>query len=103
MQTAAESLGLVSQLDKMVETKIKCLACQATTYSPTRDSLIKNQPNSHVEERNAKQEIYKFLRHYRATLHTTTGKDAAELLFNLNYTVRLPELQVPVHDPETRQ
>ena len=62
--------------------------------------LSKVWHTAHIEGKNAKQEIYKFVRHYRATLHTTTGKAPAELLFNHNYTVLLPELQVPLHDPE---
>ena len=35
--------------------------------------------------------------------HTATDGAPAELLFNRNYTVRFPELQVPVHDPELHQ
>ena len=65
--------------------------------------LSKVWHTAHIEGKNAKQEIYKFLRHYGATPHTTTGRAPAELLFNRNYTVRLPELQVPVHDPELHQ
>ena len=47
--------------------------------------------------------MYKFLRHYRATPHTATGKTSAEPLFNCNYTVLLAELQVPVHNPKVCQ
>ncbi len=47
---------------------------------------------AHIEGKNAKQETYKFLQHYRATPHTTTGKAPAKLLFNRKSTVRLPEL-----------
>ena len=65
--------------------------------------LSKVWHTAHIEGKNAKQETYKFLRHYRATPHTTTGKAPAELLFNRKFTVRLPELQVPVHDPQLRQ
>ena len=35
--------------------------------------------------KNPKQEKYKFLRHYRATPHTTTGRAPAELLYNRPY------------------
>ena len=35
-----------------------------------------------------KQEIYQFLRHYRATPHTTTTKSPAELLYSYNRKLR---------------
>lgn len=41
--------------------------------------------------------------HYKATQLTTTGKAPAELLVNCKYTVHLPELQVPVHNPKICQ
>ena len=56
-----------------------------------------------IEGKNYKQEIYKFLRHYRATPHTSTGKAPAEVLFNRKFHVRLPEFQKPAHDPQLRQ
>jgi len=59
--------------------------------------------NAHIEGKNAKQEIYEFLRHYWATPHTTTSKAPAEPLFNSKFTVPLPELQVPIHDTQLRQ
>ena len=52
--------------------------------------LSKVSHTAHIKEKNAKQEIYKFLRHYKATLHTTSDKTPAELLFNRNYTHGAP-------------
>ena len=49
-----------------------------------------------VENKCPRQELYKFLRHYRATPHTTTDKAPAEILFNRPYKGR-----VPVYRPET--
>ena len=37
-----------------------------------------------------KQEMYRFLRHYRATPHSTTGKSPAELLFGRKIKTDLP-------------
>ena len=36
---------------------------------------------TNAEHKNWKQELYKFLRNYRATPHTTTGKSPAERMF----------------------
>ena len=48
---------------------------------------------STIERKCWKQELYKFLRNYRATPHVTTGKCPADLLFQTRpYRVRLPEL-----------
>ena len=48
---------------------------------------------SAIERKCWKQELFKFLRNYRATPHVTTGKCPADLLFqSRTYRVRLPEL-----------
>ena len=49
-----------------------------------------------------KQELYKFLRNYRATPHTSTDKPPAELLFNRPFRTVLPELTQPVNDVTVR-
>ena len=36
---------------------------------------------ANAEHKNWKQELYKFLRNYRATPHTTTGRSPAERMF----------------------
>nr|XP_034319592.1 uncharacterized protein K02A2.6-like [Crassostrea gigas] len=46
---------------------------------------------SHAESRNWKQDIFQFLRNYRATPHSTTKVPPAEALFGRNIKVRLPE------------
>lgn len=44
---------------------------------------------AHIEEKNHKQEPFQFLRHYRATPHSSTGKAPAEVLFNRKFQVRI--------------
>lgn len=46
---------------------------------------------SRAESRNWKPDIFKFLRNYRATPHSTTKVPLAEALFGRNIKVRLPE------------
>lgn len=46
--------------------------------------------------------ITEFIRNYRATPHTTTGKAPAELLFKRSIRVRLPECTVPEMDDQLR-
>jgi hypothetical protein len=47
---------------------------------------------AHLENKNWKQELFLFLRNYRATPHSTTGISPAELLFGRKLTVKLPEV-----------
>ena len=56
-----------------------------------------------VEKKNPRQELYKYLRNYRTTPHSSTGKSPAELLFNRPLKTRLPQMLKPVIDPELRQ
>lgn len=58
---------------------------------------------AHIEGKNHKQELYKFLRHYRATPHSSTSRAPAEVLFNRKFQVRLPQKQEPAHDTLIRQ
>ena len=60
---------------------------------------------STIERKCWKQELYKFLRNYRATPHVTTGKYPADLLFQTRpYRVRLPELSsFQTDDSEIRE
>ena len=49
-----------------------------------------------IERKSWKQELYKFLRNYRATPHLTTGKCPADLLFQKRpYRIRISEQLVP--------
>ncbi|CAB4008646.1 hypothetical protein BSL78_21779 [Paramuricea clavata] len=47
---------------------------------------------AHLENKNWKQELFLFLRNYRATPHSTTGISPAELLFGRKLAVKLPEV-----------
>ena len=55
-----------------------------------------------IEKKNPRQELYKFLRNYRATPHASTGRSPAELLYNRKMKTRLPQFSKPAHDPELR-
>ena len=59
--------------------------------------LKKSWHTSLVENKGPKQELYKMLRQYRATPHSSTGRAPAEALFNRPYKVRLPNLDGPTH------
>ena len=65
-------------------------------------SLGKAIKTATVEQKSWRQEMYKFLRNYRATPHVTTGRAPAELLFGSNIHVRLPEIIVPTDDDDLR-
>jgi len=58
-------------------------------------TIKKTWRTARVEGKNPKQEIYKLLRQYRATPHTSTGRPPAELLFNRAYRARLPTVGRP--------
>lgn len=65
-------------------------------------SLKKLWHTAIVEKKNPKQELYKFLRNYRATPHATTGRAPAELLYNRRIKTRLPQFFKPTNDTELR-
>ena len=54
------------------------------------------------EKKSPQQEMYKFLRQYRATPHCTTGKAPAEILFNRTFKTRIPTLTKPTYDKDLR-
>ena len=56
-----------------------------------------------IEKKSPRQELYQFLRQYRATPHTTTGKAPAELLFGRPYQTRLPRKTAATEDQELRE
>ena len=67
-------------------------------------SIKKVCHTSRIEGKCFKQEIFKFLRQYRSTNHSSTGKAPAELLFGRKIRTKLPELVVPTpHNTETRE
>ena len=55
-------------------------------------TLNKTLRAAHLENKNWQQELFHFLRNYRATPHSTTGVSPAELLFGRKLVVKLPEL-----------
>ena len=57
---------------------------------------------AHIEQLNWKQQLYHFLRNYRATPHATTDKAPAELLFGRKMRTKLPEVATTVTDPDLR-
>ena len=54
-------------------------------------TLEKNIRIAHIEGKNWKQELYKFLRQYRATPHSTTRVSRYEALNSRKLKTRLPE------------
>ena len=57
-----------------------------------------------VEGKNWKQEMYTFLRNYRATPRSTTGEALADLLFQKRcFSTRLPEMSITPDDVKVRE
>ena len=56
-----------------------------------------------VEKKNWKQELFKFLRNYRTTPHSTTGETPASLLFSSRkFRTRIPEMPLKLDDISIR-
>ena len=54
--------------------------------------------------KNWKQEMQRFLRNYRSTPHTTTGKSPAHVLFrHRNFRTRILELTIALPDEDFRE
>ena len=68
-------------------------------------SLKKCITTSHAEHRNWKQELFKFLRQYRATPHSTTNVSPCEALNRRTMKTTLPEIKPtkPVQSQDERQ
>ena len=45
-----------------------------------------------LEGKDPRAELYKYLLHYRATLHTNTEKSPAEMLFGRRLQTKLPDI-----------
>ena len=54
--------------------------------------MMKTIKAAHVEGNNWKQELFKFLRQYRATPHTSTGYPPFQLLFGREPPTKLPQI-----------
>ncbi|XP_033731261.1 uncharacterized protein K02A2.6-like [Pecten maximus] len=61
-------------------------------------TLGKSIRAAHAENRVLKQELFRFLRNYRATPHTTTGVSPSELLFGRNIRVKILSIEVKTSD-----
>ncbi|CAB4017573.1 PREDICTED: uncharacterized protein K02A2.6-like [Paramuricea clavata] len=57
---------------------------------------------AHTEQLNWKQQLYRFLRNYRAIPHASTDKTHAELLFGRKMRIKLPEVSPTVIDSDLR-
>ncbi|KAK3095200.1 hypothetical protein FSP39_011413 [Pinctada imbricata] len=55
--------------------------------------LIKAVKSAHIEGRSWKQEMFRFLRQYRATTHTSTAFTPHRLLFGREPSTKLPKVQ----------
>ncbi|XP_061759305.1 uncharacterized protein K02A2.6-like [Nerophis ophidion] len=65
--------------------------------------LIKAVHTAMVEGKPWKQELYKFLRNYRATPPHTTNRSPAELFFGRPMSIKLPSISHPTDDNDLRQ
>ena len=70
-------------------------------FNTMRGKIIKS---SKALGKNWKQEMQRFLRNYRSTPHTTTGKSPAHVLFShRNFRTRIPELTIALPDEDFRE
>lgn len=58
---------------------------------------------AHSEQKPWEDELTTFLRNYRATPHSTTGKPPATVMFNRSLRITLPEVPDPTKDPANIQ
>ena len=67
--------------------------------------LTKVLMTAKVEKRSWKQELFSFLRNYRCTPHSTTGRAPAAILFSTGcFRTKIPELStIPVDDENIRE
>ena len=57
--------------------------------------VLKKVTTAQVEHTPWQQQLWPFLRNYRATPHTTTGKAPAEVLYGRNIKTQLPQFDMP--------
>lgn len=62
--------------------------------------LMKAVRSAHVEGRDWHKELYIFLLNYRSTPHATTGVTPAQLLFNRQINMKIPQLRRPLNATE---
>ncbi|CAC5381706.1 unnamed protein product [Mytilus coruscus] len=66
-------------------------------------SIGKSIRAAHTQHKNWKQEMFTFLRNYRATKHATTDVSPAKLLFGRNIKTKLPTITPKYQDNEIRE
>ena len=83
-----------------------------TPYWPQANSSAENFnrclrkiiQTARIEKKGWKQQVYRFLRNYRATPRPSTGKFPAELMFpGRSYRTKLPEIRISPDDHEVRE
>ena len=57
---------------------------------------------AHIEGKQWKQELYSFLRNYRATPYSSAGVSRAELMFQREINIHLPGIQNKPHELPTQ-
>ena len=74
---------------------------EAERFMPNLEKCVRTAV---VEEKNWKQELYKFLRQYRATPHTTTNVSPSEALNGRKLKITLPEVSpTPARQPTLQE
>ena len=76
---------------------------EVTPYWPQANAEVErfNQPlekiirSAHIEHKDWRQEVYKFLLNYRATPHAVTGIAPCQLMFGREIRTKLPQLRKP--------
>ena len=58
---------------------------------------------AHTNGKPFKQELYRFLRNYRATPHSSTNEPPGKLMLNRSFRTRLPEVTIKSDDANVRQ
>lgn len=84
----AENMGLYH---RRITTRWPRANAQAECFNK---HLMKSICSAHINQRNWKQEMFKFLRQYHATPHTSTRLTPYALLFNRNPSTKLPMIPI---------
>ena len=72
---------------------------QAEAFMKPLGKVVKT---AQLEGKSWKREMYNFVRNYRATPHSSTGRSPASLLFNRSMKTKLPEFWPELLDEEVR-
>ncbi len=84
--------------------KITPLHPQANSESERFMRTLKNAVQAcHIEKKNIKHELYRFLRNYKATPHSTTELSPFEIMFNRKMKTKLPQVVEKVRHPSLRR